>query len=80
MWREAARRDKRRTPMSGKLSKLAHFPFVRELDGFALEAQLSLDQGQVRELATCLWIAHYDTVLLLGPQDTGKTHTDGLLD
>lgn len=68
--REIARRDERRISMS---SKLAQFPFVRELDGFD-EAQPSLDQGQIRELATCRWIAHGDTVLFLGPPGTGKTH------
>jgi len=69
--REIARRDERRISMS---SKLAQFPFVRELDGFDFEAQPSLDQGQIRELATCRWIAHGDTVLFLGPPGTGKTH------
>ena len=58
--REIARRDERRISMA---SKLAQFPFVRELDGFDFEAQPSLDSGQVRELATCRWIAHGDTVL-----------------
>jgi DNA replication protein DnaC len=69
--REIARRDERRISMS---SKLAQFPFVRELDGFDFEAQPSLDRGQIRELATCRWIAHGDTVLFLGPPGTGKTH------
>jgi len=69
--REIARRDERRISMS---SKLAQFPFVRELDGFDFEAQPSLDQGQIRELAACRWIAHGDTVLFLGPPGTGKTH------
>ena len=69
--REIARRDERRISMS---SKMAQFPFVRELDGFDFEAQPSLDQGQIRELATCRWIAHGDTVLFLGPPGTGKTH------
>jgi DNA replication protein DnaC len=55
-------------------SKLAQFPFVRELDGFDFEAQPSLDHGQIRELATCREIAHGDTVLFLGPPGTGKTH------
>jgi DNA replication protein DnaC len=68
--REIARRDERRISMS---SKLAQFPFVRELDGFDFDAQPSLDQGQIRELATCRWIAHGDTVLFLGPPGTGKT-------
>ena len=69
--REIARRDERRISMA---SKLAQFPFVRELDGFDFEAQPSLDPGQIRELATCRWIAHGDTVLLLGPPGTGKSH------
>ena len=69
--REIARRDERRISMS---SKLAQFPFVRELDGFDYEAQPSLDQEQIRELATSRWIAHGDTVLFLGPPGTGKIH------
>lgn len=55
-------------------SKLAQFPLVRELDGFDYEAQPSMDQEQIRELATCRWIAHGDTALLLVPPGTGKTH------
>src|SRR3546814_12060561 len=62
--REIARRDERRISMA---SKLAQFPFVREIDGFEFDAQPSLDPGQIRELATFRWIAHADTTLLLGP-------------
>jgi len=69
--REIARRDERRISMA---SKIAQFPFVRELDGFEFDAQPSLDAGQIRELATCRWIAHGDTTLFLGPPGTGKTH------
>jgi DNA replication protein DnaC len=68
---EIARRDERRISMA---SKLAQFPFVREIDGFEFDAQPSLDSGQIRELATCRWIAHGDTTLFLGPPGTGKTH------
>ncbi len=69
--REIARRDERRIEMA---TKLARFPFVRELDGFDWSAQPSLDQRQIRDLATCRWIAHGDALLLLGPPGTGKTH------
>ena len=69
--REIARRDERRIQMA---SKIAQFPFVRELDGFEYDAQPSVDPGQIRELATCRWIAHGDTTLFLGPPGTGKTH------
>jgi DNA replication protein DnaC len=69
--REIARRDERRIQMA---SKIAQFPFVRELDGFEFDAQPSLDPRQIRELATCRWIAHGDTALFMGPPGTGKTH------
>lgn len=69
--REIGRRDERRIQMA---SKIAQFPFVRELDGFEFDAQPSLDPRQVRELATCRWIAHGDTALFMGPPGTGKTH------
>jgi len=69
--REIARRDERRIGMA---SKMAQFPFVRELDGFDFEAQPSLDARQIRELAACRWVMHGDTMLLLGPPGTGKTH------
>lgn len=69
--REIARRDERRISMA---SKIAQFPFVRELAGFEFDAQPSLDPGQIRELAACRWIAHGDTTLFLGPPGTGKTH------
>nr|WP_307877651.1 MULTISPECIES: ATP-binding protein [unclassified Rhizobium] len=69
--REIARRDERRISTS---CKIAQFPFVCELDGFDFGAQPSLDQRQIRELATCRRITHGDTVLFLGAPGTGKTH------
>ena len=67
--REIARRDEWRILM---WSKLAQFPFVRELDGF--DAQPSLDYRQIREPATCRWIAQGEQILSLGPPGTVKTH------
>lgn len=69
--REIARRDERRITMAGKI---AHFPAVRELDGFDYAAQPSIDPRQLRELAACRWVAHGEAVLLLGPPGVGKTH------
>jgi DNA replication protein DnaC len=69
--REIARKDERRITMA---SKIAHFPAVRDLDGFAFAAQPSLDPRQIRELATCRWVAHGEALLLLGPPGVGKTH------
>jgi IstB-like ATP binding protein len=65
--REIARKDERRITMA---SKIAHFPAVRDLDGFdracpraaqradPWAAQPSIDPRQIRELATCRWVAH----------------------
>lgn len=54
--------------------KLAKFPFSRTLDQFDYASQPSIDATQIRELATCRWIANGDTVLFLGPPGVGKTH------
>jgi DNA replication protein DnaC len=69
--REVARKDERRVEMA---SKIAHFPTLRDLDGFDFAAQPSLDKNQIRELAACRWVAHGDALLLLGPPGVGKTH------
>jgi DNA replication protein DnaC len=69
--REIARKDERRITMA---SKIAHFPAVRDLDGFDFAAQPSLDPRQIRELATGRWVAHGEALLLLGPPGVGKTH------
>jgi DNA replication protein DnaC len=64
--REIARKDERRIEMA---VKIAHFPCVRDLDGFDFAAQPSLDPRQIRELAACRWVAHGEALLLLGPPD-----------
>jgi DNA replication protein DnaC len=69
--REIARREDRRIEMA---SKIAHFPAVRELDGFDFAAQPSIDPKQIRDLAACRRVAHGDALLLLGPPGVGKTH------
>ena len=68
---EIAHKDQRRIAMAMSIAK---FPFARTLEGFEYEAQPSPDPGQIRELATCRWVANGDTLLLLGPPGVGKTH------
>jgi DNA replication protein DnaC len=69
--REIARKEERRITMAGKI---AHFPTLRDLDGFDFAAQPSLDPRQIRDLAACRWVAHGEALLLLGPPGVGKTH------
>src|SRR6201997_1860198 len=68
--REVARKDERRIEMA---LKIAHFPCVRDLDGFDYAAQPSIDARQIRELAPCPWVANGEALLLLGPPGVGKT-------
>lgn len=55
-------------------TKLAHFPFLKTLEQFDFAAQPSVNERQVRELATGRYVAHGENVLLLGPPGVGKTH------
>jgi hypothetical protein len=63
---EVRHREERRIQMGLGIAK---FPFIRTLDGFDFEAQPSLDPKQVRDLATCRWIANGDALLVLGPPE-----------
>lgn len=55
-------------------TRLAHLPFHRTLEQFDFAFQPSIDQRQVRELATLTFVADAANVLLLGPPGVGKTH------
>jgi DNA replication protein DnaC len=55
-------------------TRLAHLPFHRTLDEFEFGFQPSVDERQVRELATLAFVAEAAKVLLLGPPGVGKTH------
>ena len=68
---EMRRREERRIQMGTSIAK---FPFVRTLDSFDFKAQPSIDAKQIRELATCRWVANGDALLVLGPPGVEKTH------
>lgn len=55
-------------------TRLAHLPFQRTLEDFDFRFQPSIDQRQVRELATLTFINEAANLLLLGPPGVGKTH------
>jgi DNA replication protein DnaC len=52
----------------------ARLPFVKTLDQFDFACQPSINEAQVRDLATVRFVAHGENVLLLGPPGVGKTH------
>lgn len=53
-------------PASAERLTIAHFPFVRTWEGFAFEAQPSIDPAKIRDQASCRWVAHGDNGVLLG--------------
>ena len=68
---EASARCERDVAMK---TKLAHFPFFKTLDQFDFAFQPSVNERQIRELATMRFLEHGENVLLLGPPGVGKTH------
>ena len=59
---EIASKEQRRLSMA---MTIAHFPFVRTLEGFEFEAQPSIDPGKIRDLATCRWVANGDFTFIV---------------
>ncbi len=55
-------------------TRRAHFPFVKTLDQFDFTFQPSINERQVRDLATMRFVAHGENILFLGPPGVGKTH------
>jgi len=55
-------------------TRLARFPFVKTLDQFDFAFQPTINEAQIRELATARFVAHGENILLLGPPGVGKTH------
>ncbi len=52
----------------------AHFPFYKTLDEFDFAFQPSVNERQIRDLATMRFVAHAENLLFLGPPGVGKTH------
>ena len=52
----------------------AHLPFFKTLDQFDFAFQPSVNERQLRDLASLRFVAHAENVLFLGPPGVGKTH------
>ena len=55
-------------------TRLAHLPFRRTLEEFDFGFQPSIDERQVKELASLAFVTEASNLLLLGPPGVGKTH------
>lgn len=54
--------------------KLSHLPQKKDLKSFDFSFQPSLDEKQVRELATLNFVTQKENLVLLGPPGVGKSH------
>jgi len=54
--------------------RLARLPFFKTLDQFDFAFQPSVNERQIRDLATLRFVSNAENVLLLGPPGVGKTH------
>ena len=66
----AARRERYLTTRT----RLAKLPFHRTLEQFDFAFQPSIDERQVKELASLAFVSEATNLLLLGPPGVGKTH------
>ena len=55
-------------------TKLAHFPVMKTIDSFNLDAQPTLDRRVINELQTLAFVERAEGIALLGPSGVGKTH------
>ena len=55
-------------------TRLAKLPFQRTLEQFDFAFQPSIDERQVKELASLAFVSEATNLLLLGPPGVGKTH------
>ena len=55
-------------------TRLAKLPFHRTLEQFDFAFQPSIDERQVKELASLAFVSEATNLLLLGPPGVGKTH------
>ena len=66
----SAKRDKR-TEMG---TRMARFPFVKNLEAFDFAYQPSIDPRKIKDLGACRWVSNGENVIFLGPPGVGKTH------
>ncbi|MGG0720562.1 IS21-like element helper ATPase IstB [Robertmurraya massiliosenegalensis] len=57
-----------------KRLKWAKFPYLKTLDEFNVEEQISLSTRQLNQLRELNWLEQQYNLILLGPPGSGKTH------
>lgn len=66
--------EARRTRILSTRMRMAGFPTVKTLGQFDFAFQPSIEERQIKELATLRFVSDHSNVILLGPPGVGKTH------
>lgn len=59
---------------SKSMIKAATFPFVKELKDFDFSFQPTINEQELKELATLRFLEKHENIVFLGPSGVGKTH------
>ena len=59
---------------SRSMIKAAAFPFVKELKDYDFKFQPSVNEQEMRELASLAFLEKTENIVFLGPSGVGKTH------
>jgi DNA replication protein DnaC len=54
--------------------KQAQFPYLKTIDDFDFGFNNSINNTQIKQLASAAFVANHENVLLIGPPGVGKTH------
>jgi DNA replication protein DnaC len=65
---------KRKDTLLSRRIKLAQFPFLATLDAFNFAFNPEIQKRSIQELASSRFVHTNESVLLIGPPGTGKTH------
>jgi DNA replication protein DnaC len=64
----------RRDRLLSRRLKQAQFPYLKAYDDFDFSFNPSINKAQIKQLASCAFIAKEQNILLIGPPGVGKTH------
>ena len=65
--------DSKETTAIKSMVKVGAFPFLKELKDFDFSFQPSINEQEIRELATLRFIDNHENIIFYGPSGVGKT-------